>query len=108
VQGLGGKSIEDKQHVKGKEIEMNENPKLKETLDELFLEDPHLADYPVEVLNNNGIITLTGKVPTRELSETAEKIAKQTNGVVSVINDIVIDKGTVKATRRQTPTVLSR
>jgi len=87
---------------------MNENPKLKEKLDELFLQDPHLADYPVEVLNNNGMVTLTGTVPTRELSEAAEKIAKQTDGVISVINDIVIDKDAVKATPRQTPTVISR
>ena len=87
---------------------MNENPKLKEKLDELFLQDPHLADYPIEVLNNNGIVTLIGKVPTRELSEAAEKIAKQTDGVISVINDIVIDKDAVKATPRQTPTVISR
>ena len=87
---------------------MNENPKLKEKLDQLFLQDPHLADYPVEVLNNNGMVTLTGTVPTRELSEAAEKIAKQTDGVISVINDIVIDKDAVKATPRQTPTVISR
>jgi osmotically-inducible protein OsmY len=87
---------------------MNENPKLKEKLDELFLQDPHLADYPVEVLNNNGIVTLIGKVPTRELSEAAEKIAKQTAGVISVINDIVIDKDAAKATQRQPPTVIPR
>ena len=87
---------------------MNENPTLKEKLDQLFLQDPHLADYPVEVLNNNGIVTLTGKVPTRELSEAAEKIAKQTAGVISVINDIVIEKDAVQATPRQTPTVISR
>jgi osmotically-inducible protein OsmY len=79
---------------------MNENPTLKEKLDELFFQDPHLADYPIEVVNNNGIVTLTGKVPTRELSETAEKITKQTDGVISVINDIVIDKDVVKTTLR--------
>ena len=87
---------------------MNENPTLKEKLDEFFLQDQHLADYPVEVLNNNGIVTLIGKVPTRELSEAAEKIAKQTDGVIAVINDIVIDKDAVKASPRRTPTVIPR
>lgn len=87
---------------------MNENPTLKDKLDELFLQDPHLGDYPVEVLNNNGIVMLTGKVPTHELYEAAEKLAKQTNGVISVINEIVIDQDTTKTTHRQTPTVISR
>jgi osmotically-inducible protein OsmY len=85
---------------------MNKNPTLKEKLDELFFQDPHLADYPVEVLNNNGIVTLTGQVPTHALSEAAEKLAKQTDGVISVINEIVIDN-TVKTIQRQT-TVLPR
>jgi osmotically-inducible protein OsmY len=87
---------------------MNENTKLKEKLDELFLQDPHLADYPIEVLDNNGVVTLTGDVATRELSEAAEKIARQTNGVITVINDLAINKDAVKTTKPQRPTIIAR
>jgi len=70
---------------------MNEAAQLKDKVVENLMQDSRLADYPIEVLNNNGVITLTGEVPSQELSEAAEAIAKHTDGAVTVINEIVIN-----------------
>lgn len=53
-----------------------------------FLADDLLGDFGVEILDSNGVITLRGAVPTREARERAEAIARQVDGVTSVINEI--------------------
>ena len=53
-----------------------------------FLQDELLEDYGIEVLDNNGVITLRGLVPTREVRERAEAVARTVDGVTSVINEI--------------------
>jgi hyperosmotically inducible protein len=53
-----------------------------------FLQDGSLHDYGIEVLDSNGVITLRGAVPTRDARERAEAIARQVEGVSSVINEI--------------------
>ena len=53
-----------------------------------FLEDDILEDFGIEVLDSNGIITLRGDVPTREIRERAEVVARDVPGVTSVINEI--------------------
>lgn len=51
--------------------------------------DRATEDYEgVEVLDNNGIITLRGSVPTREARDRAEAIVRQMDGVVNVINEL--------------------
>ena len=42
----------------------------------------------IDVLDSNGIITLTGIVPTVEARERAETIVRQMEGVTSVINEL--------------------
>lgn len=44
----------------------------------------------IDVLDSNGIITMTGIVPTVEAREKAEAIARGMDGVVSVINELDI------------------
>jgi len=71
---------------------MNGITQLKDKVTENLLQDSRLEDYPIDVLNNNGIITLSGEVASRELAEAAEAIARQTQGVIAVMNEIVINK----------------
>jgi osmotically-inducible protein OsmY len=52
-----------------------------------LLDDPRTKDYAVEVLDNNGVIILTGIVPSREASTAVETVAREVDGVVSVINE---------------------
>jgi osmotically-inducible protein OsmY len=52
------------------------------------MEDDDLQDYEIDVLDSNGVITLRGLVPTREARDKAEAIARQIEGVTSVINEL--------------------
>lgn len=42
----------------------------------------------IDVLDNNGIVTLTGFVPTTDARERAESIVRRMDGVISVINEL--------------------
>ncbi len=53
-----------------------------------FTNDREMQDYNIEVLDNNGIITLRGSVPTRSVRDRAEDIAREMDGVVNVINEL--------------------
>jgi osmotically-inducible protein OsmY len=55
-----------------------------------LLQDRQTRDYGIEVVDNNGIITLKGTVPTNEASERAETITRDIPGVRSVINELYI------------------
>jgi osmotically-inducible protein OsmY len=47
-----------------------------------------MKDHGIEVLDSNGIITLRGVVPTRDARERAEAIAREVQGVTTVINEL--------------------
>lgn len=66
---------------------MNETTDLQTRVQRALMDDPRTKDYVVEVLDNNGIITLSGKVPSREASTAVETVAREVDGVVSVINE---------------------
>jgi len=44
----------------------------------------------IDVAVNNGAVTLSGKVHTERGKEKAEKLAKKTKGVTSVVNNLVV------------------
>ena len=52
-----------------------------------LINDSRTKDYAVEVLDNNGVIILRGAVPSREASTAVEMVAREVEGVVSVINE---------------------
>jgi len=53
-----------------------------------LMQDQLVGEYGIEVLDSNGVITLKGVVPSREVSERAEAIARDTAGVQGVINEL--------------------
>jgi len=53
--------------------------------------DPELAQNKFEIEVMNGKVILRGKVPTEELKMRAEKIARSTEGVKDVLNEIEVD-----------------
>ena len=66
---------------------MNE---LQERVQGALADNPRTRDAAIEIVNNNGVITLGGIVPERETSEAAEAAAKDVDGVVSVVNEIQV------------------
>ncbi len=62
---------------------------LQQQINAAFRDDDDMKDYEgVEVLNDNGIITLTGSVPTPEARDKAEALVRRMDGVVNVINEL--------------------
>jgi len=53
-----------------------------------LMQDQLTGEYGIEVLDSNGVITLKGVVPSREVSERAEAVARDVDGVQGVINEL--------------------
>ncbi len=65
--------------------------KIKEIQDELKW-DPELFETEIHIEMNEDIVTLTGNVESEEKKKTAETVARNTQGVKSVINNLVVKK----------------
>lgn len=61
---------------------------LQQQVQEALREDLDMSHYGIEVLDSNGVITLRGTVPTVEAREKAEAVARNMEGVTSVINEL--------------------
>lgn len=55
-----------------------------------ILDNPRTREHGIETLDDNGLITLKGTVPSYEVSETAEKVVERVFGVASVLNELEI------------------
>jgi osmotically-inducible protein OsmY len=47
-----------------------------------------LGTYPVDVKAENGVVTLSGDLPTQALKQRATTVAKSVTGVSGIINNI--------------------
>ena len=61
---------------------------LQRQVQDALAEINELRGARIDVLDNNGIVTLTGIVPNVEARERAEAIVRGMNGVISVINEL--------------------
>ena len=61
---------------------------LQHQVQEALAEINALRGAQIDVLDNNGIVTLRGTIPTVDARERAEAIVRGTDGVVSVINEL--------------------
>ncbi len=57
-------------------------------LQDALLEINEMPGARIDVVNSNGIVTLTGVVPTVEARERAEAIVRRVDGVTNVINEL--------------------
>jgi hyperosmotically inducible protein len=55
--------------------------------------DPTTSAARINVDTSNGIVTLSGKVPTTAERSEAERIARNTQGVTQVVNNISAEQG---------------
>ena len=53
-------------------------------------EDPNVSAFNVDADTNNGVVRLSGTVKTEQARAEAEKLARNTEGVKRVINDIKV------------------
>lgn len=69
----------------------NIESKLSKELNDKLKRDSRTADSPIEAIDNNGVITLTGTVACNKARAAATMIVFDHPGVMSVINDIDVD-----------------
>ena len=50
--------------------------------------DPEVAAHNIDVDTNEGVVTLSGRVASLDQKQEAEKLARKTDGVVRVINNL--------------------
>lgn len=53
--------------------------------------DPDVQRYAIDVDTLDGVVYLRGKVDTQAIKTSAETIAKNTDGVVNVVNELVVE-----------------
>jgi len=61
---------------------------LQKQVQDALLEDLEGSGYGIEVLDNNGVITLRGTVPTVAARERAKEIVRNMDEAISVINEL--------------------
>ncbi len=66
---------------------MKENS-LQLQIESALLQDRLTQDYGIEVLDSNGVVTLRGVVPSREVRDKVEVIVRKIEGVTNVINEL--------------------
>jgi hyperosmotically inducible periplasmic protein len=60
--------------------------------------DSHTSAIKIGVETKDGVVTLSGTVPTATEKDEAEKVAKNTEGVKRVVNAITVDPASLGAT----------
>ncbi len=78
--------------VVGVDNEISTDRELEVRVQERLLADPIASLYPVDVLVKNRIATVVGKVPSASVQDIILEIVRNTPGIVSVIDDISIDR----------------
>jgi osmotically-inducible protein OsmY len=61
-----------------------------ERVTEALANDPQTAQYAIEVIDDNGLITLRGTVESEKDLTRAEEIASAQNGVIDVVNELEV------------------
>ena len=61
---------------------------LQHQIQEALAEINDMRGARIDILNSNGIVTLTGIVPTVDARERAEAIVRGMDGVTNVINEL--------------------
>ena len=61
---------------------------LQHQVQDALIELNEMRGVRIDVLDNNGMVTLTGYVPTNDARERAESIVRGMEGVISVINEL--------------------
>ncbi|MFP4394562.1 MAG: BON domain-containing protein [Anaerolineales bacterium] len=63
---------------------------VKKRVSKALAEDERTAEYIIDVVDDQGVVTLTGAVDAEDVSAAAAEIAQAQEGVVEVINDIEV------------------
>jgi len=60
-------------------------------VDTALAEDERTAEFEIDVVDAQGVVTLTGSVASSEAKSAAGEIAEAQEGVIEVINDLEVE-----------------
>lgn len=63
---------------------------VKEEIETKLRHDSRTRDFPIDVIDNNGIFILQGEVPSETMSRYVEDIVRGVDGVISVLNELYV------------------
>jgi len=69
---------------------MNKTDSIRNEVETALMHDDRTHDATVDVISNQGIVTLLGEVDSTEIAQAAEDVASKLDGVIKVINNLVI------------------
>jgi BON domain len=71
-----------------------DDAEVKSAIEQVFASDPALADVDVNLIVENGRVTLSGAVNSAEIKQKAERAVRSVKGVTGVNNQLVIIQAT--------------
>lgn len=74
---------------------VDEDARLEELIERRLAWDRELAPYRLEATVNQGVVNLTGTVSTQPESHRARRITEDTQGVLGVVNGLMVDTALV-------------
>lgn len=63
---------------------------VKEEIESMLRRDSRTRDFPIDVIDNNGIFILQGEVPSETMSRYVEDTVRGVDGVISVLNELYV------------------
>jgi len=81
--GQGGHEAEGRSYA-----EARADNTLTARVNTLLVQDRHIPAMGITVSTRNGVVTLTGQVPSRAVAARAERLAASVNGVTAVVNHL--------------------
>jgi osmotically-inducible protein OsmY len=79
--------------LKGKHMSLIQNER-KQHIETILANHSQTKDYPIEVMDDNGVIILTGMVPSKVIKASVERLVRKQESVTSVIN--ALDVGNIE------------
>ncbi|MGD8406842.1 MAG: BON domain-containing protein [Anaerolineales bacterium] len=69
---------------------MDKTESIRNEVETALMNDDRTQDATVDVISNQGIVTLLGEVESTEIAQAAEDIATNLDDVIKVINNLVV------------------
>ena len=67
------------------------NTNIYERVSKSLLDDPRTSKAVIDIVTQQGMITLTGTVDSEEVRQAAEEIARNQPGVITVVNELKVE-----------------
>lgn len=71
-------------------MEINPSTDVVDRVMEALKQDDRTRGCSFDVAHERGVVSLRGEVPNAGVREAAEQVARQQNGVITVINEVIV------------------